>query len=210
MRHSRAIASLNWREALGCRSRRRTGRVWERSPQHRIRLFQSLPLRVHARPTPVQWATSLGHSVADSRGWYFGHSVARIRQEGRSRAASCASFEVPGTKKCEQKFWDVEGLYWILRRGRWCCAAKRRRNAKPWRLRSGDCPAGRGDIRTQTHGYIRHGTVTLFAALSYPGGPADLTATEQRHTRVEWLRFLKQIDRQTSDGVDLHVIAENY
>ena len=31
-------------------------------------------------------------------------------------------------------------------------------------------PLGRGHIRTRTHDYIRHGTVTLFAALSYLEG----------------------------------------
>lgn len=32
---------------------------------------------------------------------------------------------------------------------------------------------------------------------------------EAKHTHVEWLRFLKQIDRETPVGVDIHVIADN-
>ena len=70
-------------------------------------------------------------------------------------------------------------------------------------------PLGRGHIRTQTHDYIRHGTVTLFAALSYLEGKL-IYRTEQQHTHVEWLRFLKQIDRETPEAVDLHLIADNY
>ena len=70
-------------------------------------------------------------------------------------------------------------------------------------------PLGRGHIRTQTHDYIRHGTVTLFAALSYLEGKL-IYRTEQQHTHVEWLRFLKQIDRETPEDVDLHLIADNY
>ena len=31
-------------------------------------------------------------------------------------------------------------------------------------------PLGRGHLRTVTHNYYRHGTVTLFAALDYLGG----------------------------------------
>ena len=27
---------------------------------------------------------------------------------------------------------------------------------------------------------------------------------------MEWLRFLKQIDRETPEDVDLHLIADNY
>ena len=53
-------------------------------------------------------------------------------------------------------------------------------------------PLGRGRIRTRKHDYIRHGTVTLFAALSYLAGK-PIYRTEQQHTHVEWLRFLKQI-----------------
>jgi len=46
---------------------------------------------------------------------------------------------------------------------------------------------------TMTHDYIRHGTITLFAALIQLTGKL-ITRTEARHTYVEWLRFLKQID----------------
>jgi hypothetical protein len=37
-----------------------------------------------------------------------------------------------------------------------------------------------------------------------------ITRTEASHTHVEWLRFLKQIDRETPRGLDLHLIADNY
>ena len=70
-------------------------------------------------------------------------------------------------------------------------------------------PLGCGHIRTRTHDYIRHGTVTLFAALSYLEGKL-IYRTEQQHTHVEWLRFLKQIDREPPDDLDLHLIADNY
>jgi len=39
---------------------------------------------------------------------------------------------------------------------------------------------------------------------------ARITRTEPRHTHVEWLRFLKQIDRETPNGLELHLIADNY
>jgi hypothetical protein len=54
----------------------------------------------------------------------------------------------------------------------------------------------KGYGRTQTHDYIRHGTITLFAALSYLEGKI-ISRTEKCHTHLEWLRFLKQIDRET-------------
>ena len=53
-----------------------------------------------------------------------------------------------------------------------------------------------GHIRTKTHDYKRHCTLTLFAALNYLQGKI-IARPEQKHTHVEWLRFLKQIDRKT-------------
>lgn len=47
-------------------------------------------------------------------------------------------------------------------------------------------PLGIGHIRTRTHEYTRHGTVTLFAALNYLDGRI-LSATAPRYTHVEWL-----------------------
>jgi hypothetical protein len=68
---------------------------------------------------------------------------------------------------------------------------------------------GIGHIRTQTHDYRRHGTITLFAALNYLNGKI-LARTEKHHTHVEWLRFLKQIERETPKELELHLIADNY
>ncbi len=37
-----------------------------------------------------------------------------------------------------------------------------------------------------------------------------IARTEERHTHVEWLRFLKQIDRETPKDLDLHLVVDNY
>jgi transposase len=49
----------------------------------------------------------------------------------------------------------------------------------------------------------------LFAALSYLEGKI-LSRTEPSHTHVEWLRFLKQIDRETAKELTIHLIVDNY
>jgi len=69
-------------------------------------------------------------------------------------------------------------------------------------------PLGVGHIRTHTHDCIRHGTITLFAALNHLEGKI-ISRTESRHAHVEWLRFLKQIDRETPKDLDIHLIADN-
>ena len=69
-----------------------------------------------------------------------------------------------------------------------------------------------------THDYKRHGTTTLFAALNVLDGQvigmgheeAPSWRDQQRHTHVEWLKFLRQIDRETPKGKTLHLIADTY
>ena len=70
-------------------------------------------------------------------------------------------------------------------------------------------PLGGGHIKTRPHDYLRHGPVTLFAALSYLDGKI-LSRPASQHTHKEWLAFLKQIDRKTAAGRDVHLIIDNY
>ncbi len=70
-------------------------------------------------------------------------------------------------------------------------------------------PLGIGHLRTRTHDYIRHGTLTLFAALNYLEGKLT-TALARKHRHQEWLAFLRRIDRETPQDFDLHLILDNY
>jgi transposase len=119
------------------------------------------------------------------------------------------TFKLSNDPRFEEKFWDIVGLYLdppdkalLL-----CCDEKSQCQALE-RTQPG-LPLGIGEIRTKTHDYRRHGTITLFAALNYLEGKL-ITRTERKHTHVEWLRFLRQIDRETPQKLDIHVIADNY
>jgi transposase len=70
-------------------------------------------------------------------------------------------------------------------------------------------PIKKGRAGTMTHDYKRHGTTTLFAALSVADGQV-IGACHSRHTHQEWLKFLKLIDRETPPDKELHLIADNY
>jgi len=70
-------------------------------------------------------------------------------------------------------------------------------------------PLTNGHGKTITHDYIRHGTITLFAALDYLEGKV-FSRLDEKHTHVEWLRFLKQIHRESPSDLTLHIILDNY
>ena len=119
------------------------------------------------------------------------------------------TFKLSNDHWFEQKFWDVIGLYLdppdkalVL-----CCDEKSQCQALE-RTQPG-LPLGIGHIRTKTHDYVRHGTLTLFAALNYLEGKL-ITRLAARHRHQEWLAFLKLIDRQSPLDLDIHIIADNY
>lgn len=137
------------------------------------------------------------------------HSVHEIWRQNDLKPHLVRTFKVSNDPNFEEKFWDVIGLYLhppdqalVL-----CCDEKSQCQALE-RTQPG-LPLGIGHIRTKTHDYKRHGTITLFAALNYLEGKL-ITRTEIRHTHVEWMRFLKQIDRESPKGLVIHVIADNY
>jgi transposase len=119
------------------------------------------------------------------------------------------SFKLSNDLQFETKFWDIIGLYLTPpdKALVFCCDEKTQCQALE-RTQPG-LPLGIGHIRTATHDYIRHGTVTLFAALNYLDGKI-IQQTLQKHTHKEWLKFLKQIDSQTPAGISLHLIMDNY
>ena len=86
---------------------------------------------------------------------------------------------------------------------------ERRRSRQAGSARIMGFALGIGHIRTKTHDYVRHGTLTLFAALNYLEGKL-ITRLAARHRHQEWLAFLKTIDDQTPADLDIHIIADNY
>ena len=152
-----------------------------------------------------KWSTrSMAAAVGISH-----QSVHRIWKCNDLKPHLLRTFKISSDPQFEQKFWDVIGLYLdppekalVL-----CCDGKSQCPALE-RTQPG-LPLGMGPIRTRTHDYRRHGTITLFAALNYLDGKI-LARSEARHTHVEWLRFLKQIERETPKELALHLIVDNY
>lgn len=136
-------------------------------------------------------------------------SVQRIWSQNDLKPHVVKTFKLSNDPKFEEKFWDVIGLYLDppARALVLCCDEKSQCQALE-RTQLG-LPLAAKRPRTMTHDYTRHGTVTLFAALNALEGRL-ITRTEARHTHVEWLRFLKQIDRETPKYLDIHLIQDNY
>jgi putative transposase len=70
-------------------------------------------------------------------------------------------------------------------------------------------PLGLGYVEGVTHDYVRHGTTTLFAALDVASGEV-LTQCKPRHRHQEFLAFLKHVDASIPEGLEVHLVMDNY
>lgn len=70
-------------------------------------------------------------------------------------------------------------------------------------------PMGLGYVEGVTHDYVRHGTTTLFAALDVATGQV-LTRCKRRHRHQEYLDFLKHVDANVPQDLDIHLVVDNY
>ena len=118
-------------------------------------------------------------------------------------------FKVSRDPKFAEKLEDIVGLYMtppehalVL-----CCDEKSQIQALD-RTQPG-LPLKKGRAATMTHDYKRNGTTTLFAALNILDGQI-IAQCQKRHRHIEWLKFLRQIERETPKGKTLHLIADNY
>lgn len=70
-------------------------------------------------------------------------------------------------------------------------------------------PLAPGVPERRTHDYMRHGTTTLFAALDIATGEV-IGRLHRRHRSQEFLKFLKIIDQQVPEDLDVHLVMDNY
>jgi putative transposase len=75
----------------------------------------------------------------------------------------------------------------------------------------GDQPVltmGLSYVGSITHDYVSHDITTLFIALDVANGQV-ISRVRAQHRHQESIDFLRQIDKQTSPKLDLHLIVDN-
>ena len=136
-------------------------------------------------------------------------TVLRVWHRNGLKPHLLRTFKVSRDPRFVEKLEDIVGLYLnppehalVL-----CCDEKSQVQALD-RTQPG-LPLKKGRAATMTHDYKRHGTTTLFAALSTLDGSL-ISCCQQRHRHEEWLIFLRRIDRETPKHKELHLICDNY
>lgn len=176
------------------------------APPTKIDVAKLVELTTQSKPeAATHWST---RKMADELG-VSASTVMRHWQAHGLKPHLVHNFKVSRDPQFAQKLEDIVGLYMsppahalVL-----CCDEKSQVQALD-RTQPG-LPLKKGRAQTMTHDYKRHGTTTLFAALNVLDGQV-IGQCQQRHTHVEWLKFLKKIDRETPKDRTLHLIADNY
>ena len=70
-------------------------------------------------------------------------------------------------------------------------------------------PMRPGQAQRCSHDYVRHGTTSLFAALDVATG-AVIGKCYPRHRATEFRQFLDEIEAKVPDGLDVHLVWDNY
>jgi transposase len=136
-------------------------------------------------------------------------SVARVWDANGLQPHRIKTFKLSGDKHFVEKLTDVVGLYLNPPdKALVFCVDEKSQIQALDRTQPG-LPLKRGRCGTMTHDYVRHGTTTLFAALNVLEGTV-IGECFSRHRHKEFLKFLRQVDRQTPPGLDLHLIVDNY
>ena len=69
-------------------------------------------------------------------------------------------------------------------------------------------PMDFGQPERQTHNYLRHGTVDLFAALEVATGRV-IAQTKKQHRAKDFVAFLRVLDTEVEAGLQVHVVLDN-
>jgi hypothetical protein len=123
-------------------------------------------------------------------------SVRRIWQAHGLKPHRNRTFKLSNDPQFAEKLDDIVGLYLNPPEHALVLCVDEKSQIQALDRTQPGLPLKKGRARTMTHDYKRHGTTTLFAALNTLDGKLISTCMD-KHRHQEWLRFLRQIDRET-------------
>lgn len=119
------------------------------------------------------------------------------------------TFKLSNDKRFEEKLVDVVGLYLNPPENAVVLSMDEKSQIQALDRTQASLPMKKGRAGTMTHDYKRHGTTTLFAALNVLTGRV-IGDCLPRHRHIEFLKFLRTIDREVPKGLQIHLILDNY
>lgn len=119
------------------------------------------------------------------------------------------TFKLSNDPRFTEKLIDVVGLYLNPPEKAVVLCVDEKSQIQALDRTQASLPMKKGRAGTLTHDYKRNGTTTLFAALSMLDGSV-VGQCLPRHRHQEFLKFLRTLDREFPDELELHLIVDNY
>lgn len=189
------------------------GAVWDiqagrgRKPKYSVKKRDGL-IAATLQTTPpgvTHWSC---RSMAKAQG-VSKNTVNRLWQLHNLKPHQSRTFKLSRDPRFVEKLTDVVGLYLNPpQKAIVLCVDEKSQIQALDRTQPG-LPMKKGRCGTMTHDCKRHGTTTLFAALSVLDGKV-IGQCHGRHRHQEFLKFLRRLDREFPGKQELHLVLDNY
>ena len=136
-------------------------------------------------------------------------TVNRLWQMHHLKPHLSRTFKLSRDAKFLEKLTDVVGLYLNPPQKALVLCLEEKSQIQALDRTQPGLPLKKGRCGTMTHDDKRNGTTTLFAALNVLDGQV-IGECHARHRHQEWLKFLRRLDREFPQELELHLVMDNY
>ena len=185
---------------------RDASRPGRKLPLDAATIARAVHMTLHDKPPAgTHWSVrKLAKAVAISPS-----SVQRIWAAHGLKPHLTKTFKLSNDKRFVEKVQDIVGLYLDPPDKALVLCVDEKSQIQALERSQPLLPLGLGYVEGVTHDYKRHGTTTLFAALNIATG-AVMTQCKPRHRHQEFLQFLRHIEDNVPQDLDVHLIVDNY
>lgn len=205
------VAVSHWRTRFskhrldGLKDRPRSGKPARLGHKERLEIINKAcsPPGLKTRWTVRELSKSLGFSISKSH-------LHRIMHELDLKPHQFRMWLFSSDPEFEAKQADIVGLYIDPPKNAFVVCLDEKTGIQATEPLHKKLPMKPGRVERREFGYRRHGTLSLYAAFKVHEGKV-FGKTEERHTHVEFLGFVKEVyARWGRRGKDLHFVLDNF
>jgi len=160
--------------------------------------------RERVPPEADHWSRRTMAKYADTTVW----QVGQIWKAAGLEPHRIKVFKISNDPAFAEKVVDVVGLYMNPPLNAVVLSVDEKTQIQALDRTQAPLPAAKAHPETRTHDYRRHGITNLYAAFDILTGEVIGRIT-RRARGVEFLAFLRQIDKRVPEALDIHLILDN-
>jgi transposase len=154
-------------------------------------------------------ATHWSQSAMAARSGLSRSTIGRIWKDFGLKPHRADTFKLSTDPLFVEKVVDVVGLYHNPPERAVVLCADEKSQVQALDRSQPVLPMMPGMPERRSHDYVRHGTTTLFAAFNIADGTV-IGELHRHHRAAEFKKFLSTIDKTVPEGLDIHVVCDNY